>query len=192
MSESVGAVLHGNCAVLVTVSSDFTLLDRRRVELTHGLPTHPHHHQGSWAIGRYAHSPWAQPVTLPQAIALVEQVAAAADQGALAALQALATDLRVGVLALKRSPELPPTIEARIRDNRAQTVADPCLYRSALAGAARTLGWRVHTYDRDTVVDAATRALGTDATPFIRSMAEGPPWRARHKLAAAAAIAALP
>ena len=55
-AAAVGVAEHGNSAVLVTVATDGKLLDRRRVDLTEGLPTHPYHHEGSWAIGRYANS----------------------------------------------------------------------------------------------------------------------------------------
>ena len=48
----VGVAEHGNSAVLVTVAPGAELLDRRRIDLTHGLPTHPYHHAGSWAVGR--------------------------------------------------------------------------------------------------------------------------------------------
>jgi hypothetical protein len=44
---TVGVAEHGNSAVLVTVTGSGELLDRRRVDLTRGLPTHPYHHEGS-------------------------------------------------------------------------------------------------------------------------------------------------
>ena len=53
---AVGVAEHGNSAVLVTLAPNGELLDRRRIDLTQGLPTHPYHHEGSWAIGRYAKS----------------------------------------------------------------------------------------------------------------------------------------
>src|SRR2546428_4129791 len=40
---------------------------------TDGLPTHPHHHEGSWAVGRYLKSPWARAISLTDAVALVER-----------------------------------------------------------------------------------------------------------------------
>jgi hypothetical protein len=39
---SVGVAEHGNSAELVTVARGGELLDRRRIDLTSGLPTHPH------------------------------------------------------------------------------------------------------------------------------------------------------
>src|SRR5262245_19532503 len=61
---AVGVAEHGNSAVLVTVAPRGECLDRRRIDLTRGLPTHPYHHEGSWAVGRYQNSPWARPISL--------------------------------------------------------------------------------------------------------------------------------
>jgi hypothetical protein len=44
---AVGVAEHGNSAVLVTVAPDGALLDRRRIDLTRGLPTHPYHHDNA-------------------------------------------------------------------------------------------------------------------------------------------------
>ena len=73
-AAAVGVAEHGNSAVLVTVAPGGELLDRRRVDLTRGLPTHPYHHEGSWAVGRYLNSPWARAIPLADAVALVERV----------------------------------------------------------------------------------------------------------------------
>lgn len=192
----VGAAENGNSAVLVTVAVGGTVLDRRAVDLTPpGTPTHPHHHEGSWAVGRYLDSPWARPTTLADAVALVKRVQAASARGATEALSALAAALkgRVVGISLRACPELPPTIEERIADNRAQAVADSVMYRQALAGAAAALGWSVHWYDRVRVFEEATAALaGRDVQELLKRMGRslGPPWQAKHRLAAAAAIAA--
>ena len=88
--------------------------------------------------------------------------------------------------------DAPPTIEERIADNRAQTVADSVMYRQALATAAEGRGWSVRWYDRDRVFrDAASALGGEDVESFLQAMGRsiGPPWQARHKLAAAAALA---
>lgn len=194
LAPTVGAVEHGNSAVLVTMAGE-VILDRRTVDLTHGLPTHPHHHEGSWAVGRYRDSPWAREISLPEAVALVERVRAAAAQGAHDSLEALASAVPVPIaaIALRECPELPPTVEERIADNRAQTVADTVMYREALAAAATARGWRVHWYDRGTVPRDAAAALGRrDISELLQALGRkvGPPWQAKHKLAAAAAIAA--
>jgi hypothetical protein len=181
--------------VLVTVASDGQLLDRRRVDLTTGLPTMPHHHQGSWAVGRYLNSPWARPMALADAVALVERVRLAAARGASESLSAVAAaaPVPIATIAIRVCPKLPPTTEERIADNRAQTMADSVMYREALAKAAEARGWSVHWYDRERVFRDAATALGRediDAVLAAMGRSVGPPWQAKHKLAAAAALAA--
>jgi len=98
-------------------------------------------------------------------------------------------------IALRVCPELPPTTEERITDHRAQTYADSVMYRQALAAAAEVRGWSVHWYDRERVFSDAAAALGKgDIQAFLSALGKalGPPWQARHKLAAAAALAAQP
>jgi len=192
-SATVGVAENGNSAVLVTVASDGTLLDRRRVDLTHGLPTHPHHHQGSWAVGRYLDTPGATAMPLADAVALVERIRAAAATGAGESLDRLAAVVPVPIvaIAIRACPELPATIEQRIIDNRAQTYADSVMYRQAFAAAAQARGWIVHWYERDNVMREAAIALDTRIDAFLTAMGKtaGPPWQAKHKLAAAAALA---
>lgn len=193
-TATVGAVENGNSVVLVTVCGT-TLVDRRQVNLTRDLPTHPHHHEGSWAVGRYRNSPWSREVTLPEAIALVREVEVAALHGARRLLAELADAVSVPIsgIALRECPTLPETIEARIRDNRAQTLADTVMYRNALATAAADCGWVVTWYDRDLVAQQAAELLeDRDLPAVLKEMGRtcGPPWQARHKLAATAAITA--
>ena len=194
-TATVGVTEHGNAAVLVTVGPDGTLVDRRRIDLTEGLPTHPYHHEGSWAVGRYRDSPWAREITLSDAIELVGRVREAAARGAREGLEALAADVPIPIarIAIRICPELPATVEERIRDNRAQTVADTVMYRQALATAAEERGWSVAWYDRDRAFADAAKALRVeDIDAVLRTMGRslGPPWQAKHKLAAAAALAA--
>ena len=194
-TAAVGVTEHGNSAVLVTIATGGEFLDRRRIDLTTGLPTHPHHHEGSWAVGRYTNSPWARPFSLVDAIALVERVREAAAHGARESLEALAAAVPVPIasIAIRVCPKLPPTTEERIADNRAQTMADSVMYREALATAAEARGWSVYWYERERVVREAAAALGVDDIDvFLRAMGRsiGPPWQATHRLAAAAALAA--
>jgi hypothetical protein len=195
LGAAVGVAEHGNSAVLVTLAPNGDLLDRRRIDLTQGLPTHPYHHEGSWAVGRYADSAWARPISLPDAVALVNRVHKAAASGAREGLDALAAALAVPIMsiAIRVCPELPPTIEKRIADTRAANMADSIMYRRALASAAQARGWNVYWYDRERVFRDAAAALGRkEIDAFLRAMGQaiGPPWQANHKLAAAAAIAA--
>ena len=192
---TVGVAEHGNSAVLVTVSPGGDLLDRRRIELTRGLPTHPYHHEGSWAVGRYRDSPWARPISLADAVALVERVRESATCGARESLEALAATVPAPIasIAIRVCPDLPPTTEERITDTRAANVADSVMYREALAAAADARGWSIHWYDREHVFREAAAALGReDVDAFLQAMGRsiGPPWQAKHKLATAAALAA--
>ena len=61
----VGVAEQSNTAVLVTLAPGGEVLDRRRIDLTNrDLPTHPHHHEGSWAVGRYLRTPGARPISI--------------------------------------------------------------------------------------------------------------------------------
>jgi hypothetical protein len=176
----IGVSDHGGWAVPVTVACDGTLLDRRRVELVdEGLPKIPHHSEG-------------QGLPLDEAVELVERVRVSADRHAVLALDAvtMAVPHILGV-ALRECPQLPPTIAERIKDYRAQNVADWVMYRKALASAAEARGWPVHWYDTKRALGAASRALrveNLDAHFLQVRRAVGPPWDKDHKLAMAAAI----
>jgi len=131
---------------------------------------------------------------LPEAIALVERVREASAEGARKGLEELAAAVPVQIagIAFRQCPELPPTIEACIRDNRAQTIADTVMYRQVLAATATARGWAVSWYDRDNVYDDAATNLGCDDIEAViaeKGRSVGPPWQARHKQAAAAALA---
>jgi hypothetical protein len=178
----VGVSDHGGWAVLVTVSRDGRLLDRRRVELVdEGLPKIPHHSEG-------------QGLPLKDAVELVERVRVSAEKHAVLALEGVAKSVP-GILgvALRECPELPATIAERIKDYRAQNVADWVMYRKALAGAAEAKGWPVHWYDAKKVLNTASKALGIedlDAHFLKLRKSIGPPWNNDHKLAMSAAIVA--
>ena len=118
----IGVSDHGGWAVLVTVARDGTLLDRRRIELVdEGLPKLPHHSEG-------------QGLPLDKAVELVERVRASAEKHAVVALEAVTLAVpRIAGVALRRCPPLPPSIAERIKDYRAQNVADWVMYRKALA-----------------------------------------------------------
>lgn len=155
----------------------------------------PHHHEGSWAVGRYLNTPGARAISLADAVALVERVRSSAASCARQCLDALAAGVSVPIegVAIRVCPEMPVTVEARIVDARAQTYADSVMYREALAAAATARGWRVHWYDRETVFrDAAVALRRDDLDGLLREMGRsaGPPWQAAHKLAVAAALAA--
>jgi hypothetical protein len=179
----IGVSDHGGWAVLVTVAADGKLLDRRRVELVDDdLPKIPHHSEG-------------QALPIDQAVALVERVRVSAERHSKLVLDAVATRAPARILgvALRQCQELPPTIAERIKDYRAQNVADWVMYRKALAAAAEARGWAVHWYDAKKVFHAASEALRIedfDAHFLQLRRSIGPPWNTDHKLAMAAAIVA--
>ncbi len=176
----IGVSDHGGWAVLVTVARDGTLLDRRRVELVgEGLPKIPHHSE-------------AQRLPLDKAVELVERVRVSAERHAVHALDAVAMAVpRIRGVAIRKCPQLPPTIAERIKDYHAQNNADWVMYRKALASAAEARGWPVHWYDAKNVLAAASQALHVenfDAHFLQLRRALGPPWNNDHKLAMAAAV----
>jgi hypothetical protein len=180
----IGVSDHGGWAVLVTVARDGTLLDRRRVELVgEGLPKLPHHSEG-------------QGLPLDRAVELVERVRVSAESHAVLAWDAVAMAVpRILGVALRKCQQLPPTIAERIKDYRAQNVADWVMYRKALASAAEARGWPVHWYDTKTVLGAARQALRVESLDayFLQvRKAVGSPWNMDHKLAMAAAIVTAP
>ncbi len=178
----IGVSDHGGWAVLVTVAPDGTLLDRRRVELVdEGLPKIPHHSE-------------CQRLPLDEAVQLVERVQVSAENHAALALDAvtMAVPHILGV-ALRKCPQLPPTIAERIKDYRAQNVADWVMYRKALAAAAEARGWPVHWYDAKHVLDGVRQPLHVeDLDAYFLQIRKtiGPPWNNDHRLAMAAAIVA--
>ena len=145
-------------------------------------------------MGRYSNTPWARKISLVEAIELVERVREAAAHGARENLKALAEAVPIPItsIAIRVCPKLPATIEERIRNNRAQTVADSVMYREAIAIEAEARGWSVYWYERERVYRDASTILGCkDINPWLLAMGRtlGPPWQAKHKLAAAAALA---
>ena len=178
----IGVSDHGGWAVLVTAARDGTLLDRRRVDLVdEGLPKLPHHSEG-------------QRLPLDEAVELAERVRVSAERHAGLALDAVTMAMpRILGVALRKCQHLPPTIAERIKDYRAQNVADWVMYRKALASAAEARGWPVHWYDAKKVLGAASQALSVENlnAHFVHvRRAVGPPWDKDHKLAMAAAIVA--
>ena len=176
----IGISDHGGWAVLVTVSHEGALLDRRRVELVDdSLPALPHHHEG-------------QGLPVDEAVALVERVRVSAERHAALALDAVALAVpRILGVALRSLPQLPPTIPERLKDYRARNVADWVMYRQTLASAAEARGYPVYWYDAKNVLEAASEVIRVedfDDYSLRMRRAVGPPWNRDHKLAMAAAI----
>lgn len=168
----------------MTASGSGKLLDRRRAELVdEGLPKLPHHHEG-------------QMLPLDQAVALVERVRVSADRHVRLGLDAVAAAVHGPILGveIRQCPPPPRTTAKRIQSYQAQTKADTVMYREALAAAAEARGWRVHWYDARQVLDVASRALRVENLDahFVQVRSSfGAPWGQDHKIAMAAAIAAM-
>ena len=181
---AVGIADHCGWAVVVSITPHAELLDRRRVELVDTqLPKLPHHCEG-------------QQLPEANAVALVEHVQASAMRHCRARLDELEASISgtIKAIALRECPELPPTIAERISDYRAQNVADSVMYRDALARAAMQLGWQIYWYNRKTVFEEAAHFLGVDdITALIAAVrgTMGPPWQKDHRVAMAAALAAM-
>ncbi len=178
----LGVANHNGWAIMVTVSSDGTLIDRRRVELVDaGLPKQPHHHE-------------AQSLPLDEALALVERVRASASRCATACLDEVATagSVTISGVAIRECPELPATVAERISNYWAQNNADSVMYRIALAEAAALRQWPIYWYVRKTVFTEADEVVGRDLDELLREIGNsiGPPWQMDHKMAMAAAIVA--
>jgi len=127
-------------------------------------------------------------------VELVESVRVSAETHAALAWDAVTQAVpRILGVALRKCQPLPPTIAERIKDYRAQNVADWVMYRKALASAAEARGWPVHWYNAKNVLGAAGQALRVedlDAHFLQVRTAVGPPWDKDYKLAMAAAIVA--
>ncbi len=178
----IGISDHWGWAVLMTVASDGTLLDRRRVELIDkGLPAYPYHHD-------------AQGLPSTEAEQLVKRVTAAVELQANQVLAAMDREFqaRIAGIALRKCPPLPATIAERLNDYFAQNNADSVMYRQALAHAAAARGWRVDWFEARQVFAAASAVLQVaDVEDHFKQVkhAIGSPWTKDHKLAMAAAIA---
>ena len=134
-------------------------------------------------------------ISLTDAVALVDRVREAAAGGARENLEALATAVPVPIanIGIRFCKKLPPTTEERIADTRAVCVADSVMYPEALATAASARCWSVVGYDGGRVFHDAAASLGVeDVDALLRAMGRsgGPPWQAKHKLAAPAALVA--
>lgn len=179
MGSVAGVADHYGWAAVVTVGDDGQVVDRRRIELIDpGLPASPIHHE-------------AQSLPIEEAVGLVQEVERSVARCVATAWDALAADHDLTAVAVRDSPELPPTIEEQIRSYWAQTRADPVMYRRVLIEDAARRGWAVHLYDHRRVTDEASTTLGLAPDHLAAPRRElGAPWAADHRKAYAAALLA--
>ena len=187
----VGIAHHFGWAVAVTATSNYEVVDRRRLELIEpGLPTAPIHHEGG------AHLMHGSGEFLDdQALAsLVATVRSSIVRRARAAFDELAALLPSPItsLALRRWPEDFPEDITILRRPPYESRADSVMYCKVLAEVGGRRGWEVITYDAKTVESEAGDILGPRTHEVLNEPRTllGPPWSKDHRLALAGTIAA--
>jgi hypothetical protein len=187
----LGIAHHYGWAVAVTASTDYRVVDRRRIELIEpGVPTAPIHHGGGPHL---LHRP--EKLLDDNGLAtLVSDVRASVVRAASAALDELGTALPapIEMISLRAWPADFPEDIAVQRRVPYESRADSVMYCKVIAELAHERGWAVHRYNAKNVEDDATRILGERANEVLRGpRAElGPPWTKDHRMALAATIVA--
>jgi len=178
----VGIAHHFGWAVAVTASTDYRVVDRRRIELIEpGTATAPIHHEG-------------KPLDDDAAAALVAEVRASAARATSAALDELSAALPGPILSmsLRAWPLDFPDAIAVQRRAPYEARADSVMYLQVLAEEAHARGWHLHLYDAKDVESQAASVLGdrADGVLYGPRATLGPPWAKDHRMALAATIMA--
>jgi hypothetical protein len=185
----LGIAHHFGWAVAVTAAADYSVVDRRRIELVEpGVPAAPIHHEG----GAHLLHRRAEPLDDTALAALVADVRASAVRATSAALDEIATALPQPIISmsLRAWPADFPEDITVLRRVPYESRADSVMYRRVLAELARDRGWNVHLYDANDVETEAVRILGarTDEVLHGPRSTLGPPWTKDHRTALAATI----
>jgi hypothetical protein len=188
----VGIADHFGWAVAVTASSDFAVVDRRRIELVEpGITEAPIHYESAR-------------LDVAATAALVEEVRASVVRASVVrasvvratstAFEELETALPQPIvsISLRTWPFDFPADIAVQRRAPYESRADAVMYRRVLADLARARGWDVDFYDAKRVLDEAVAVLGDRADEVLQGprAALGPPWTKDHRVALAATIIA--
>lgn len=186
----LGISHHLGWAVAVTAGDDFTVADRRRIELVEpGLPAAPVHHVG----GPYELHRSGDPLDDDALTELVTKVRSSAVRTASAELDRLQAALPAAIvsISLQRWPDDFPRDIAVQRRVPYESRADSVMYREVLAELAEKRGWRVHVYDKDAEA-AAGHLLGDQARDVLHGPRAtlGAPWTKDHRVALAATVLA--
>lgn len=173
----VGIYDHFGWANTVTVSDQFEVVDRRRVELVDSSHTPAPFHYESHKL------------TVEETAALLSEVHEAIRRTTSTALDQLqaAAPAPIRSLALRTWPHDFPTDVATLRRPPWESRADAVMYRQALAEAARERGWAVTLYSAKDVIGQATALLAGRAGSVLAGPG-GRPWTKEHQIALAAAI----
>lgn len=181
-TAAVGITPRSSSAVLVTIAGSPDgprVLDRRRFELVEAdVPAQAYHAAATLELSAaeaLVHR-WERAAVAASARNLADAVEHAAGQGARV--------VAVGIVGSVR--ELPP-LPSVLRSHALLHAAEGQLSREVVAEAAAAAGLPVHFLEpggpHDELTVQRSAALGG---------AVGPPWRKEHKLAAVAALTALP
>jgi hypothetical protein len=188
----VGIAHHFGWAVAVTVSPDFEVFDRRRIELIEpGLPAAPIHHQGG------THDLHRSDELLHDdgLASLVAQVRASVVKMTARAMDDLAVSIPapVSALVVRGWPSDFPDDIATLRRPPYESRADSVMYCQVLAEVAGERGWDVQTYNAKTVEAEAASILGVRANEVLHGPRKtlGPPWSKDHRMALAATMVAV-
>jgi hypothetical protein len=187
----LGRAHHYGWAVAVTASTDYRVVDRRRIELIEpGVPPAPIHHLG----GPHLLHRLEEPLDDHRLAALVADVRASVVRAASRALDELGTAFAepIDMISLRAWPADFPEGIAVQRRVPYESRADSVMYCKVVAELARERGWMVRTYNAKSVEDDARRILGERANEVLRGPGTvlGPPWSKDHRMALAATIVA--
>jgi len=184
---------HAGWAHLVCVSVQSGLpvvVERRRVALIDpGLPTQPYEHD-------------TVAMREDEAEALVARVrrsiAACTTRALERVVSELAPTCRIVALAIRKPPfpRIPSSVRTVHASYQLKCSADGMLYQGALCRAAKRQKLEVRLCQRGEEVELAASSLGVspdEVEAFVTRVGRpaGPPWTQEHRLAYAAAIAAL-
>jgi hypothetical protein len=193
LTAVLGVADHSGWAVCVTVAASRGLpvvVDRRRVDLIEpGVPSQPYHHE---TVG----------MPLAEAEKLVVRVRESVMRTTLTRVSELRAELQPSytiVAMTLRNPPLawvPVTVAEAHESYPVMCRADGMMYHDALCTAARHLRFALELHDRGEEVPRASDRLSVsleELEHFLQTAGEslGPPWQKEHRLAAAAAMAAL-
>ena len=178
----IGIADHFGWAIAVTASSDYAVIDRRRIELVEpGVSAAPIHYDSAR-------------LDVAATVALVAKVRASVARATAAAIDELASALPAPVdsIALRTWPSNFPTDIAVQRRTPYEARADAIMYRQVLSDLARARGWEVHYYDAKVVLSQAVNFLAERADEVLEGPRAtlGPPWTKDHRVALAATIVA--
>jgi hypothetical protein len=176
----LGIADHLGWAVAVAASSDYEVVDRRRVELVEpGITAAPIHYESAR-------------LDVAATAALVARVHASVVRATSGALDEIAAALPAPIvsISLRAWPADFPDDIAVQRRAPYEARADAIMYRKVLAELARARDWEVRLYDAKTVIGQAGAALAEQADAVLQGPRArlGPPWTKDHRTALAATI----